>query len=131
MITVPKPNTQPTQDSVYEAARDKKYIVTEIIKPMKINLHDLSHAENAEETSTNKLHEEYAFNTDVTSDEGESCILKEMMSSEVAKFWKLNVTIKVKTFLYQKEVWTPDALPKTLLEIWLISPLLPVGILLG
>ena len=59
--------------------------MTGTIKSMKTHLYNIPDTGNAIEASIKYVHG-YTFNTDVTSDEGESCILKEIMSCKVAKF---------------------------------------------
>ena len=61
---------------------------------------------NKDETAASNFVLEFAYNTAMTSDEGEPQTFKEIMQSKNAALWKLSAIAEVNNFLYCK-AWTP------------------------
>ena len=101
--TVSPVPTRQENSQVREAVRDGRYIVTGSVEPMTINMNTVE--DDTEEATVNMVLEA-AYNTAVTSDEGDPRTFKEAMACKNAALWTLSAIAEVNNFLYRK-AWTP------------------------
>ena len=101
--TVSPVPTRQENSQVREAVRDGRYIVTGSVEPMTINMNTVE--DDTEEATVNMVLEA-AYNTAVTSDEGDPRTFKEAMACKNAALWTLSAIAEVNNFLYCK-AWTP------------------------
>ena len=99
----PLPIKSTGHEDVRESVRDGQYIVTGTVEPLKIDMTSVG-TDGEEETANAVL--EAAYNTAVTSDEGDPRTFKEAMASKNSVLWTLSAIAEVNNFLYRK-AWTP------------------------
>ena len=98
-------------ERVRESARDGQYIVTGNIAPLQIDMDAITDGPtdndgDVGESAASHFVLECAYNTAVTSDEGEPRTFKEMLKCKNSALWKLSAIAEVNNFLYRK-AWTP------------------------